>query len=231
LLIFSHGQTMALFTGEDPAHRGMIVGGPQFRIDEGTTTLSFKSALLEVHDAAAYVRLEHAFAQARLIDADLHLRFEPTINGHYGRVLGTVSLDGRAHDIDTYGFRDVPIFLRRPGPATTRCSVAAALGAKGLHVSTVGENTMTWARYEPGGVAESCSNTQLEEIRSCEAQVPQRLVLQNHERRLVVTPLNHMQIHRPLANGNAEMIFLGLAQCELSDGEQGYGFYEFVRPA
>ena len=47
LLVFSQGQTMSLFTGEDPEQRGMVVGGPRFSRREHTTLLSFAGPLLE----------------------------------------------------------------------------------------------------------------------------------------------------------------------------------------
>jgi hypothetical protein len=230
LLIFSHGQTMALFTGEDPLRRGRVVGGPDFTLRDGVTTLAFRDALLEVRDAASYVRLEQAFLQSRLIDAEITLSFTPTNGAHYGRIHGRVHLDNVTHEIDTLGFRDVPIFLRRAGDAASRCAVAvAASGDVGLQAVTTGAGMMNWVVHGSDGTQTVQTPTSIHEDRSPTSHAPARLVLRG-ARTLVLHPVCYMQIHRPLPDGGAEMIFLGLARCGLESAPAAYGFYEYVRP-
>jgi hypothetical protein len=230
LLVFSQGQTMALFTGEDPSRRGTVIGGPQFAMRDGGMELLFAGSLLEVRDAAAYVRLELAFMQSRLVEGDLTLYFEPTHDDSYGRVYGTVRLDGVTHHIDTFGFRDLPIFLRRSGIAPMRCAVAAAFGGNGgLHAATTEADGMQWALHGVDGTQTMQARTSINEARSAASQAPARLTLRSDQRQLLVTPLNHIQIHRPLPDGDSEEIFLGLARCESESRSDGYGFYEYVR--
>jgi hypothetical protein len=231
LLIFSHTQTMALFTGEDAAPRGTVIGGPVFATHDGGTDLSFSGNVLEVRDAAAYVRLEHAFMQSRLIDADLKLSFTPTHDDAFGRIHGTVRLDGTTHHVDTFGFRDVPIFLRRAAVAATRCSVAVSFrGELGLHATTTDDDAMDWTFHLPQRTKSIPGTTHVGEQRHPGSPAPGRLILDG-VRMLVVHPLSYMQIHRPLPNGSGEMIFLGLASCGLDSGSAALGFYEYVRPA
>lgn len=223
---------MALFTGEDPTTRGTVVGGPRFQVRDGATDVSFAGPLLEVEDAAAYVRLEQAFRQSRLIDAAATLSFAPTLGPSYGRIRGALRLDGIEHHLDTFGFRDVPIFLRRPGLTGTRCAVAAAFGRDiGLHAATTAQHAMRWARHGSAGTHTTQMPTRIDETRASASHAPRQLALDCEQQRLLVTPLNHMHIHRPLPGGGAEMIFLGLARCELDARSRGYGFYEYVRPS
>jgi hypothetical protein len=230
LLIFSHEQTMALFTGEDPLHRGRVVGGPDFELRDGATTLAFRGALLRVLDAASYVRLERAFLQSTLVDAEITLSFLPAYGTSYGRVHGRIRLDGVTHDIDTLGFRDVPIFFRRSGRATKRCAVAVAANRHvGLHAVTTDAGVMDWAIHGCDGTETMQTQTSIREDRSPTSHAPERLVLRG-ARTLVVHPVSYMQIHRPLPDGGAEMIFLGLATCGLEGAPAAYGFYEYVRP-
>lgn len=230
LLVFSQGQTMALFTGEDPSRRGTVIGGPQFALRDKGMELLFTGSLLEVRDAAAYVRLELAFMQSRLVEGDLALCFDPTHDDRYGRVYGTVRLDDVTHHIDTFGFRDLPIFLRRSGSAPMRCAVAAAFGGGGgLHAATTEADDMHWVVHGVDGTQTMQARTRIDEARSAASPAPARLTLRSDQRQLLVTPLNHMQIHRPLPNGHSEEIFLGLARCESESRSDGYGFYEYVR--
>lgn len=230
LLVFSQGQTMSLFTGEDPEPRGMVVGGPRFSAREQTTLLSFVGPLLEVQDAASYLRLEHAFMQSRLIEADVTLTFDPIHGNRYGRVHGSARLDGVLHHIDTFGFRNVPIFLRRPTMAATRCAVAAAFGEHiGVDATTIDADTMSWSRHDGLRTENVRSAARILETRVPGSIAPAQLTLECDREQLLVHPLNHMQIHRPLPGGDAEMIFLGLARCELGARRDGYGLYEYVR--
>ena len=230
LLLFSHGQTMALFTGEDPLDRGHVVGGPAFALRDGGTTLAFRGAVLQVRDAASYIRLEQAFLQSRLVEAEIMLSFTPTYGASYGRVHGRVRLDGVSNDIDTLGFRDVPIFLRRAGQAASRCAVAVAASSDvGLHAVTTEAGVMDWAIHGCSGTETVQTQTSIHEDRAPTSHVPARLVLRG-ARTLVMDPVSYMQIRRPLPDGGAEMIFLGLARCALETGAAAYGFYEYVRP-
>lgn len=230
LLVFSVSQTMALFTGEDPLQRGYVVGGPRLSTSESTMHLSFAGPLLEVRDAAAYLRLEHAFMQSRLVEADVTLSFEAVHGDHYGRVRGSACLDGTRHAIDTFGFRNVPIFLRRPAAAARRCAIAAAFGDElGLHAATVDDDTVSWLLHDASRRDAHQAATRIEETCTPAASVPAQLTLHSDQHALTITPLNHMQIHRPLPDGGGELIFLGLAHCALGDRGDGYGLYEYVR--
>jgi hypothetical protein len=230
LLLFTHEQTMALFTGEDPPWRTCVIGGPEFVTRDGTTTLSFTGPLLQVGDAAAYLNLEHAFTQSRLVDARVTLAFRAAHGDSYGHVSGSVRIAGVVHDIDTFGFRNLPIFLRRAGTHDTRVALAAAFGADvGVH-ATFGDAGAT------GMMAlDTTSGRDQREIAghgACAvagADTPHGVTLQSDRHVLSVQPLNRMRIRRPLANGCSEMIALGLGRFQLAERGDGYGFYEYAR--
>jgi hypothetical protein len=232
LLLFLGGQRVALFVGEDRGLDRLISGGPQFHLRERGFHLAFEGRILCVEDGGLYLDLEDAFAASALRSAHVDLSFEAPEKARYGRVRGTICLEGTAWSFDCYGFGGVatrpPVSPRRSQTMLSACFGAdLALqartgGARGAACGTV-------TRITAGG-------EQIDDLRALcvdldrDGYTPRRITVPlGGETTIVAEPLNHMSIYRPGGAQRPTRATFGIARVRV-DGRQGFGFYEHSRP-
>jgi len=111
LLLFPTAGDLALFTGERVGPAAATVDGLVLQPTTGVGHhVRFRGPLLHFPDTTPFLDLESGLGAARLSEGDVRLDFspdEPTVavgSGEFGRVSGSVTLDGVRHLVDGHGF-------------------------------------------------------------------------------------------------------------------------------
>jgi hypothetical protein len=111
LLLFSPDGALTLFTGERAGLEAPGRVGP-LAVEPNGDGLRIRLAgpLLRFPDATPFLDLERGLGRARLVEADVTLEFQPDHPGgdagDFGRVTGTLTLDGATRAIEARGFCD-----------------------------------------------------------------------------------------------------------------------------
>jgi len=153
LLLFAPDGTLTLFTGERagaeaPGRVGPLHVAPQ----ADGLGIRLAGPLLRFPDATPFLDLELGLARAALVEAEVALDFRPDHGGgapgDFGRVTGTVTLDGVARAIDARGFADAGA---APAP-WPRVRAALHWGRAGLSVTVgLGDGTASGFYCGPRG--------------------------------------------------------------------------------
>lgn len=110
LLLFLPTGDLALFTGERVGLAAAAVDGLVFQPTTGAGhQVRFRGPLLHFPDTTPFLDLESGLAGARLGEGDVRLDFSPDETtaagpGGFGRVSGSVTLDGVSHLVGGHGF-------------------------------------------------------------------------------------------------------------------------------
>jgi hypothetical protein len=167
LLLFPPGGGLALFTGErvGPCGDDRVAG---LCMTLGAERVRFAGPMVRFADTTPFVDLEHGLGGADLVQhADVDLRFTRDDAGEpagFGRVAGTVVLDGRRLDLRGSGFAvegTVPLVWPRLRTAVrlpdgTAVSVVVGLhdgGATGFVEDAIGRHAIATAAVDTGDPA------------------------------------------------------------------------------
>lgn len=235
LLLFLGGQCIALFTGEEAAARGDLVPPLRIATVRDTVHLTFDGPMLRLRDAAVYLDLEAALAESDLVQTRVDLCFEPARQPAansaptFGRIGGSVVVDGRRADITTSGFANAGA-LRASG-ARQQTMLAADFGAGRALVARAvdGEPASPALRFTPGTL-NHLDGARIAISTDGDVYTPAVLELQCDDHPpLTAHPLSRMAILRPSGHGSYLRVTFGVARFTWG-GEVGHGLYEHARP-
>jgi hypothetical protein len=232
LLLFLGGQRVALFVGEDRRLDRLVSGGPEFQRREPGFRLGFEGNVLCVEDGGLYLDLEEAFAASALQTVSVDLSFEAAEKTRYGRVRGTICLEGRTWTLDCHGFGGAPIRTSTP-PSRSQTVLSACFGSDlALQVRTGdarGATCGTVTRITSAG-ERSDDLRALAVALERDGYTPRRITLPlGPEGAIVAEPLNRMSIYRPGGGHRPTRVTFGIARVRAGD-RHGFGFYEHSRP-
>ncbi len=230
LLLLVGARNVALFTGED-RDRTVVYGGPHFERGETGFTVRFDGPMLRLDDGRLYVDLESALAASQLCPATVDLTFVPALAPSYGRVTGRIRLGERTFAVDTYGFSDPRLALRRLGTRPRQTTLTAAFGADGAVVVRFGDDrdagTLTQTRTDG---AMSAPVPGMTVHFDGDPLAPDRFVLNPAGAPpLVARVTSRMAIEQPSGPGHYARITFGMARFTLGGEQSGAGFYEYAR--
>jgi len=235
LLLFLGGQRVALFTGEEVHAVGNCVG--PFRIIEMADgmRLEFAGPMLILDDGAAYLDLEAALAQSRLVEAEVHIEFAPTsveptsVGAHFGVVRGFVCVNDERREVNTGAFANAAAF--RAAGARQQTMLAVAFGRQHAVLSRLveGASDCLGLHFAPPTL-EAFHAVRVAVATDGDVYTPTRFELQcDGMPPLRGAPLSRMAILRPTGDAGYLRVTFGIARYEWGS-ETGYGLYEYARP-
>lgn len=229
LLLLPGGQRMLLFTGHARPRPGepLAVGGLRVAPCDGGVAIRFAGPVLDLPDARRHFAHEPAQLDARLVEAELELRYAPETDG-YGRIAGSVAVAGRSWRVAAHGFTE-PV-LARPAPHEagqgTRLTASFG-GALGLTVDLGSrDGAARLSRATPGGRTTHALDAGAAAPRLANDRLPEAFPVPLGDETLVCTPRSHVTILRPVRAGLFARITFGTAHYRLGTALDGSGFYE-----
>jgi len=234
LLLFLGGQRVALFTGEEVHAVGNCVGPLRIIQSADGMRLEFAGPVLVLDDGAVYLDLEAALTQSRLVEAEVHIEFEPTsaaasVAAHFGVAHGFVRVNGQRREIGTGAFTNAAAF--RASGVRQQTMLAAAFGRKHAVLSRVVEGTSdcTGVHFTQP-TSETLHAVRVAVATDGDVYTPTRFDLCcDGMPPLRGDPLSRMAILRPAGEAGYLRVTFGAARYNWG-GETGYGLYEHARP-
>jgi hypothetical protein len=230
LLLLPGGQRMLLFTGH--GRRGadgrLAVGGLEAARGGHEVELRFRGPLLDIPDAALYFRNERAQLGARVVDAEVELRFSARESATWGRVDGHVRVDGTTVRLATAGFTDPVLARATPDAPGSQLRLTASFGPDlGLSAELASQRgaSCVLARSEAGReVVALADGTPLPDVEPGRLPPSFALALRGGGA-LRCEPRSHVTLLRPLRAGLFARVTFGVAVYALGE-RRGSGFYE-----
>jgi hypothetical protein len=230
LLFFLGGQRVALFTGEERREFAGDVVPLRWRLTGRGLRLHFSGPMLLLDDAAAYLDLEAALAQSRLVDAHVDLEFlqQSAAAGsrECGVLRGRVVVDGTGHRIEARAFvhsgplrmggaRQMSLHgdfgghgaLSARGPVSTEIEAVHIAPTEARRLPLSGNVTLAGDGYSP--VRLEWKSTRGPAVEAW--------------------PVSRMAILRGNGAGHYVRITFGVARMRWGDRE-GFGLYEYSAP-
>ncbi len=229
LLLLPGGQRMLLFTGHARMRPGepLAVAGLRVSPCDGGVAVRFAGPVLDLPDARRHFAHEPAQLDARVVEAEVELRYVPEADG-YGRIEGSVAVAGRSWRVAAHGFTE-PV-LARPAPreAGQGTRLTASFGGElGLTVDlgSAGGAARLW-RATPGGRTTHALDGGAAPPRLADDRLPEPFAVPLGDETLVCTPRSHVTILRPVRSGLFARVTFGAAHYRLGTSLDGSGFYE-----